>query len=70
MSERLRGKVIRRVRERRFGFIVADVTNEEFFYHADDLENVDFVALDEQDVVTFVPTAAPKGPRAVEVRRV
>lgn len=69
-SDRLHGTVVRRVPARYFGFIRVEGQRDEYFYHADDLENCDFSGLLDGDLVTFVIRDSKKGPRAGEVRRV
>lgn len=68
---RVQGTVIRRVPARYFGFLRVEGQRDEYFYHADDLENCDFSGLVEGDRATFtIKPDSKKGPRAIEVRRV
>lgn len=68
-TERRRGTIVRRIVDRSFGFIRDPATNEEFFFHAADLENCEFPSLDDGEIVSFVARTTAKGPRAEQVRR-
>jgi CspA family cold shock protein len=63
----LKGKIKRLIRERGFGFIIAEDGNEVFF-HRSALEKEDFDALEEDTSVEFNLERGPKGPRAMNVR--
>jgi cold shock CspA family protein len=71
---RMKGKVIKLVLERRFGFIEGE-DGKEYFFHKDDLNGF-FEDLAEDMMkgrkvdVTFTIVPSPKGPRAAEVTRV
>ena len=62
----LEGKIKRLIRERGFGFIVAEDGNEVFF-HRSALEKGNFDALEEGASVEFNLEKGPKGPRATNV---
>jgi len=66
---RQEGTIVRRVEGRGFGFIRNPVTNEEFFFHATELENCEFPNLRDGDRVSFLGLASPKGPRAEQIRK-
>lgn len=63
----MKGKIKRLIRERGFGFIIAEDGNEVFF-HRSALEKTDFDALEEDTSVEFNVEKGPKGPRAANVR--
>jgi CspA family cold shock protein len=63
----LKGKIKRLIRERGFGFIVAE-DGSEVFFHRSTLEKADFDALEEDTSVEFNVEKGPKGPRATNVR--
>jgi len=63
----LNGKIKRLIRERGFGFIIAE-DGDEVFFHRSALENEDFDALEEDTSVEFNLERGPKGPRAMNVR--
>jgi len=63
----LKGKIKRLIRERGFGFIIAEDGNEVFF-HRSALEKESFDALEEDTSVEFNVEKGPKGPRATNVR--
>jgi len=61
------GTIIRLVKDRNFGFIRADITRLEYFFHREDFEDK-WELLKEKDLVIFDDVPAPKGPRAANVR--
>lgn len=65
----LKGKIKKLIRDRNFGFIVAE-DGKEVFFHSSALEGVDFGSLDEGTSVEFDTETGPKGPRAVNVKKV
>ena len=63
----MEGKIKRLIRERGFGFISAEDT-EDIFFHRSALTGVSFDALEEGASVDFDLEKGPKGPRAMNVR--
>lgn len=66
----MRGKIVRLVREKGFGFIKASDTGLEHFFHRSGLQQTTkrFDELVEGQRVEFTETDGQKGPRAIEVR--
>jgi cold shock protein len=65
------GKITRIVRDRGFGFIKAEDSSEEIFFHRSALENGSFEELNEGATVEFESEPDPKQPnrsRAAKVR--
>jgi cold shock CspA family protein len=65
------GKITRLVRDRGFGFIQAEGSSEEVFFHRSALESGSFDALNEGGTVEFESEPDPKQPnrsRAAKVR--
>lgn len=50
-----------------FGFIQPDEGGEDFFFHADGLNGVDFNSLQEGAKVQFDAGSGPKGPKAENI---
>ena len=63
----MKGKIKRLIRERGFGFIIAE-DGKEVFFHRSALAEGDFDALEEGTSVEFNLERGPKGPRAMGVR--
>ena len=61
---------IARLTDRGFGFIARDGEDKDLFFHANELQGVDFKDLSEGDTVEFELTESPKGPNATNVSRV
>ena len=66
-GEDLKGKIKTLIRNRSFGFIIAE-DGKEIFFHRSALEGVEFDALEEDNSVEFDLESGPKGPRAVNVK--
>jgi CspA family cold shock protein len=60
---------IARVTDRGFGFITPADGQKDVFFHAKDLNGVEFNDLREGDEVTFEIVDGPKGPAAANVAR-
>jgi CspA family cold shock protein len=63
----LKGKIKRLIRERGFGFIIAE-NGKEVFFHRSALAEGNFDALEEGASVEFDLERGPKGPRAIGVK--
>ena len=63
-----KGKIAR-VTDRGFGFISQDGEEKDLFFHASELQDIDFNDLQEGDDVTFEIADGPKGQNAVNVAR-
>lgn len=63
----MKGKIKTLIRNRGFGFIIAE-DGKEIFFHNSALEGVEFDALEEDNSVEFDLESGPKGPRAVNVK--
>lgn len=61
---------IKRLTDKNFGFIVQEGEEKDLFFHANELDGVDFNDLREGDAVTFEISDTPKGPAAVKVKKV
>jgi len=66
-DRRLKGKIRKLIRERGFGFIVAE-DGKDVFFHRSALTGEDFDALNEGNSVEFDLERGPKGLQAVNVR--
>lgn len=65
----MQGTVKRLVKDKGFGFIVADDSGDELFFHRSSvIGGTKFDQTAEGDRVTFEIGESPKGPRAEEVR--
>jgi len=53
-----------------FGFISVEGQDKDFFFHMNELQNVDFDSLQEGDTVEFETEDGPKGLAAVNVSKV
>ena len=68
MSNRLTGQVKWFNEKKGFGFII-NAAGDDVFVHYKDIQGVGFKTLNENDAVTFVVDAGPKGLKALEVIR-
>ena len=60
---------IKKLTDKHFGFIAQDGSDKDIFFHANELDGVDFSELQEGDAVTFEINDSPKGPAAVQVKK-
>jgi len=60
---------IARVTDRGFGFIKPEDGEKDLFFHANELNGVEFNDIREGDAVTFELSDGPKGPNATNVAR-
>ncbi len=60
---------IARLTDRGFGFIAQEGEEKDLFFHANELQGVDFNDLREGDKVTFEVTEGPKGLSATNVSK-
>lgn len=63
-----KGTVKRIMRERGFGFILAE-DGREIFFHRSELQDVDFDKLEEGDHLEFTVTKGDKGPQATDIKK-
>ncbi len=61
---------IKRLTDKGFGFITPEDGSKDVFFHSEQLVDVTFDTLNENDAVTFEVEQSEKGPRATGVRRV
>ncbi len=61
---------IARLTDRGFGFISREGEEKDLFFHSNELQGVSYDDLKEGDKVTFEVAQGPKGPNAVNVKRV
>ena len=61
---------IKKLTDKNFGFITAEGQDKELFFHANELDGVEFDQLQEGDTVSFEVSDTPKGPAAVKVSKV
>jgi len=61
---------IAKIMEKGFGFISEEGQEKDLFFHANEVIEGEFNDLQEGDKVTFEIADGPKGPNAVQVRRV
>ena len=63
-----KGTVKRLMRERGFGFILAE-DGKEIFFHRSELQNVEFDKLEQGDHLEFTVTKGSKGPEAIGIKK-
>lgn len=61
--------VIKRLTDKGFGFIGVEGEEKDYFFHATELQNVEFNDLREGDNVEFEVAQGEKGPQAVNVSK-
>jgi len=60
---------VSKLTDRGYGFISREGEEKDLFFHANELDGVDFNQLKEGDAVTFEVSKSPKGPHAVKVAK-
>jgi len=60
---------IKKLTDKNFGFIAQEDGGKDVFFHASELEGIDFSSLREGDAVSFEINDTPKGVAAVKVRK-
>ena len=68
-SETIEG-VITTLTDKGFGFISIEGSNRDLFFHSKELVDITYAELKEGDKVSFEEGSSPKGPNAVNVRRI
>jgi len=63
-----KGEIVR-LTDRGFGFIRPEGVEKDLFFHANELQGVEFNDLKEGDKVTFEEVVGQKGPNATKVNR-
>ncbi|MFA5993682.1 MAG: cold shock domain-containing protein [Parcubacteria group bacterium] len=61
---------IKRLTDRGFGFIAIEGSDKDLFFHAKELQDVQFNDLKEGDNVQFDISESPKGQNAVNVSKI
>jgi CspA family cold shock protein len=61
---------ITRLTDRGFGFIAQEGEEKDLFFHASELQDIEYNDLQEGDEVTFEVAEGPKGQNAVNVSKV
>ena len=61
--------IIKKLTDKNFGFITQEGEEKDLFFHANELDGVDFSELSEGDNVTFEVSDTPKGPAATKVKK-
>ncbi len=60
---------IKKLTDKNFGFITRDEGGNDLFFHANNLDGVNFDELREGDTVTFEIEETPKGNAAVNIKK-
>ena len=68
MNDKQTGR-IKRLTDKKYGFITPDDGGKDLFFHSKALVGVTFEELEEGDAVSFDTEDSPKGPNAVNVKR-
>lgn len=61
---------IKTLTDKGFGFITVDGEEKDLFFHRNELKDVNFEDLQVGDRVSFEKGESPKGPNAVNVKRI
>jgi CspA family cold shock protein len=64
------GTIKKLVSDKGFGFITAEGLEKDLFFHSNSVVSPTFDELREGDTVSFEVAASPKGPNAVDVKKV
>jgi len=68
ISKHMQG-IIKKLTDKNFGFISPDDGGKDLFFHANELDGVNFSDLREGDAVTFNVGDTPKGQAAMQVKK-
>ncbi|MBI5221402.1 MAG: cold shock domain-containing protein [Candidatus Magasanikbacteria bacterium] len=60
---------IKKLTDKNFGFISQEGEQKDLFFHANEVQGVEFRDLREGDAVTFEVSSTPKGPAATQVKK-
>ena len=60
---------IKKLTDKHFGFISQEGVEKDLFFHANELDGIEFSELAEGDAVTFESQDSQKGPVAVAVKK-
>ena len=60
---------IKRLTDKNFGFISQGEGQKDLFFHANELDGIEFSDLNEGDTVSFEVIDTPKGQAAVKVKK-
>lgn len=60
---------IKKLTDKHFGFISQNGGEKDIFFHANELDGIDFADLHEGDAVSFEIKDTPKGPAATQIRK-
>lgn len=61
--------IIKKITDKNFGFITPEGEGQDLFFHANELDGIEFAELKEGDQVTFEVTDTPKGQAATKVTK-
>jgi len=61
---------IKKLTEKNFGFISREGEEKDLFFHANELDGVEFSELQEGDSVSFEVVDSEKGPAATQVKKI
>lgn len=60
---------IKKLTDKHFGFITQEGADKDIFFHANELDGVDYDDLREGDAITFEIKDTPKGPAATQIQK-
>jgi CspA family cold shock protein len=60
---------IKKLTDRQYGFITQQDSDQDLFFHGNNLEGISFEELREGDEVTFEVEETPKGKAAVSIKK-
>ncbi|MEA1963496.1 MAG: cold shock domain-containing protein [Patescibacteria group bacterium] len=60
---------IKKLTDKNFGFITQEGSDKDVFFHASELQGVEFDELREGDMVSFEISETPKGTAATQIRK-